>query len=76
MECSCYNRGDVKLFDDAVTQSVVSLFGVFRMSLFLYKSTAFCAYVLGQSDCEQTAAVLIAYVGLLSHTEDGKKIRF
>ena len=36
-----YNRGDCKLFDDAVAPSVVSLFGIFRMSLFLYKSAAF-----------------------------------
>jgi len=59
MECLCYNRGDVKLFDDAVTQSVVSL-EFFEFPCLCTKSTAFCACVLGQGDCEQTAAVLIA----------------
>ena len=36
-ECLYYNRGDFKLFDDAVTPSVVSLFGIFGLSLLLHK---------------------------------------
>jgi len=35
--CLYYNRGDFKLFDDAVTPSVVSSFGIFGLSLLLHK---------------------------------------
>jgi hypothetical protein len=64
------------LFNDAVPPSAVSSFGIIRMPFLYTEGTAFCACVLGRGDCEQTAAVLITWVGLLSHTEEGKKIHF
>jgi len=37
MKCLYDNRGDFKLFDDAVIPNVASVFNFFRISLFLYR---------------------------------------